>query len=277
MKFLDSGAGEGLALTCTELWGGNHGADDRLHLPGVEATVRARPHAAHPEGGDVFFLSACSGARMSRITLADVAGHGAPVAATAGRLRALVGAFVDSADQASYARALNASFNRDEAPGTFATALLASFDAATGALSVVNAGHPRPLVRRSASGSWDVLDGGDRGAGAHNLPLGIVSDTEYRAFTTELTPGDTVIMYTDGVTDAVRRERGRALTERELSERAAAACDERGLVDALLDRDTPLDDDATVITLTVRPCLTPTVTVRDRVSAFRSALGRRAA
>ena len=59
-----------------------------------------------------------------------------------------------------------------------------------------SAGHPLPLLRR-ADGRIE-----EPGADARGFPLGIMPDAEYRQVSLELDPGDAVLIYSDGVTDA---------------------------------------------------------------------------
>ena len=75
--------------------------------------------------------------------------------------------------------------------GAFVTGLLASVDLATGRMSLVNAGHPTPLLARD--GQVDPLDL------SADVPLGVLPDYEYRAQTSDLQVGDRLIFLTDGM------------------------------------------------------------------------------
>ncbi len=80
----------------------------------------------------------------------------------------------------------------------FVTGLLAQLDPRTGRLRWVNAGHPPPLVLR-ARGPVEVLDG------APATPLGLpMFRTVVDVYETQLEPGDSLVLYTDGVTEARR-------------------------------------------------------------------------
>jgi sigma-B regulation protein RsbU (phosphoserine phosphatase) len=67
-------------------------------------------------------------------------------------------------------------------------------------LTVVNAGHMDPLVRR-ASGTIEAV--GRAGAGT---PLGVIASVVYRRVAVALEPGDLVVLYTDGVTESMDRD-----------------------------------------------------------------------
>jgi phosphoserine phosphatase RsbU/P len=77
----------------------------------------------------------------------------------------------------------------------FTTAFLAEFDAGNRALTYINAGHNAPILRRN-SGAIERLDKG-------GLPLGIDAHAYYEADTVNLQSGDWLVIFTDGVVEAV--------------------------------------------------------------------------
>ncbi len=77
----------------------------------------------------------------------------------------------------------------------FTTAFFAELDPAGGNLTYLNAGHNAPLLRRS-SGTIERLEIG-------GLPVGISAEVVYQAGTTALSPGDWLVIFTDGVVEAV--------------------------------------------------------------------------
>ncbi len=76
----------------------------------------------------------------------------------------------------------------------FTTAVLAEYDPATRRLSYVNAGHNSPVIRR-ANSSTDRLESG-------SLPLGITPEATFPSSEVTLQPGDTLVLFTDGVVEA---------------------------------------------------------------------------
>jgi sigma-B regulation protein RsbU (phosphoserine phosphatase) len=70
-------------------------------------------------------------------------------------------------------------------------------DVETHTLKIVNAGHPAPLVRRR-DGSIEEI-----GRETAGFPLAIDGSTEYETYVARLEPGEIVVLYTDGVTDAM--------------------------------------------------------------------------
>src|SRR5690606_34806228 len=67
-------------LACAEVWGGNGAIRRRVVLPGLEGHVLSQP-CGGGQGGDVYYVTACSMGLMTRVCLADVAGHGEAVSA----------------------------------------------------------------------------------------------------------------------------------------------------------------------------------------------------
>jgi len=90
-------------LACLELRGGNRGAVYPAELPGLNAWISCRPLHPATRGGDLYYLSVCSQGSISRITIADVAGHGEDVSTLAeclrNGLRNLKETFIEPPDQ----------------------------------------------------------------------------------------------------------------------------------------------------------------------------------
>jgi sigma-B regulation protein RsbU (phosphoserine phosphatase) len=98
----------------------------------------------------------------------------------------------------------------------FVTLAIAELDSRSHRLSIANAGHPSPLIRRS--------DGRIEAAGPEepSTPLGINADEVYQSVTVSLEPGDVVILYSDGVSDALDR-RGKRFGDQRLRDELAQA------------------------------------------------------
>ena len=92
---------------------------------------------------------------------------------------------------------LNSQFDAGSVLDLYITFLLVMLDVTEHRLTVVNAGHPCPIIRR-ADGRLDEV-----GRDISGLPLAIMPDYRYESIQTNLEPGDVVILYTDGVTDAM--------------------------------------------------------------------------
>lgn len=191
-------------MKCLEVCGGSQLTARGVVIGGLDAWVYSKPHGEARRGGDVYYASSCAAGRITRLLLADVSGHGKPVAAIAADLRLLMRRFINRWDQAEFVRLLNQQFAALSKKGTFATAIVSTFFAPSRKLILCNAGHPRPVLYRASKEEWSLL--GDetpaRAPGPSNLPLGIMSITEYEHFEVELEHGDCVVAYTDALIES---------------------------------------------------------------------------
>src|SRR3984885_7607371 len=161
-------------MTCMEVWGGSQLTTRGVEMGGLDAWVYSRPFGDARRGGDVYYASSVATGRITRLLLADVAGHGISVASTAANLRTLMRRFVNRLDQTEFVRLLNQQFTALSEVGTFATAVVATFFAPTRRMIVCNAGHPRPLFYQSAKKEWILLgDAAQNDGTVSNIPLGI--------------------------------------------------------------------------------------------------------
>jgi sigma-B regulation protein RsbU (phosphoserine phosphatase) len=190
-------------LACMELRGGNRAALYRAELPGLNAWVSCRPLYPATRGGDLYYLSVCSRGSVSRVTIADVAGHGEHVGPAAERLRDALREHANHWDQSDLIRRLNDSFFHASSGGEFATAILLSHYAGTGELLFTNAGHLPPLWHHAALGQWSFLqDTTPYSREIADLPLGLIPGTTYRQTAIRLEPNDLLLVYTDGVNES---------------------------------------------------------------------------
>jgi phosphoserine phosphatase RsbU/P len=191
-------------MSCMEVWGGSQLTNSGVAFGGLDAWVYSKPFGEAPRGGDVYYGSSCATGRITRLLLADVAGHGSAVAATAADLRLLMRRFVNCLDQTQLVRSINKHFAGLSREAVFATAVVTTFFAPTRRLSICNAGHPRPLIYRAALDHWEFLhvEKSDAPAGPRNLPWGILSISDYDQFEVELDVGDRIVAYTDALIES---------------------------------------------------------------------------
>jgi len=189
-------------MPCSEVWGGNREVDRGVVTAGLDVWVWSRPAQDAGRGGDIHYVSSCASGRVTRLLVADVSGHGDVVAAEAERLRDLMRRFVNFVDPTRFVRAMNRRFAALEGD-RFATAAVGTFFAPGRELSLCNAGHPPPVVRRP-TGAWEtVVDHAVRDGGTlRDLPLGVSREVEYRQVRVDFGPGDLAIMVSDGVLEA---------------------------------------------------------------------------
>jgi phosphoserine phosphatase RsbU/P len=191
-------------MQCMEVWGGSQLTAQGVEFGGLETWVYSKPYGEAHAGGDIYYASSCATGRISRLLLADVAGHGHAVANTAADLRTLMRRFVNRLDQAEFVRLLNQQFAALSRDAVFATAIVTTFFEPTRRLTICNAGHPRPILYRAAQRRWDLLSHAGQSASAapSNLPLGLLNITEYEQFDVELEPGDCLLSFTDALIES---------------------------------------------------------------------------
>lgn len=161
-------------------------------IPGYEIDAAWQP--AGSVGGDYFDVLKFSEASLA-LCIADVTGKGVPAALLMSNLQATVRSYAGPQVQPSD---LCAQVNRATLPhvgaGRFITFFYALLDASTRQLAYVNAGHNPPfLVHRDGSCS-QLQEGGP--------VLAVVPHWDCRPGQVKLSPGDRLILYTDGITEA---------------------------------------------------------------------------
>ena len=136
--------------------------------------------------------------RQWAVTVGDVSGKGMPAALLMAKLVAEVRLFLlTEPEPTRVVERLNRHFAGDGFADRFVTFLLVVLDAESHEFRVVNAGHMPPILRR-ADGRVEAMDGEAAG-----VPLAILDDGRYEVITGRLGPGDVVVLYTDGVHEAM--------------------------------------------------------------------------
>jgi serine phosphatase RsbU (regulator of sigma subunit) len=173
-------------------------------VPGYEFWAYYEP--ARHIGGDYYGIipiaadSPANGQTALRwaIAIGDVVGKGMPAALLTAKLSAEVRMLLRSnATPVRVVEQLNHQFQDGGMLDLYITFLLVVLEIHHHRLSIVNAGHPCPLIRRRDGRLEEI------GRAQSGLPLAIMADYRYEMATTTLEPGETVILYTDGVTDAM--------------------------------------------------------------------------
>ena len=170
-------------------------------IPGVQAAVDFRPASErHVVGGDFYDLFQTDEGSWA-IVVGDVCGKGAPAAAVTGLARYTLRAAAIQERRPSHALEFLNDAIRRQRPSEFCSVAFARLElnGAEGARATFsNAGHPLPLVLRSAGNVEPI--------GSHGTLLGVAQDPDLSDTTVELLPGDALVLYTDGLTDAYAPE-----------------------------------------------------------------------
>jgi sigma-B regulation protein RsbU (phosphoserine phosphatase) len=153
--------------------------------------------SAHELGGDYYDYVRLPEGRLA-VVVADVSGKGAPAALLMARLSAETRFCLASEPMPAAAISrLNRVFCGSGWEDRFVTLVLAVLDPTRHQVTVVNAGHWPPLLRRGP-GTVEAV-----GEPEACLPLGVEPDVTYDQHVLPLEPGDCLALYTDGITDAM--------------------------------------------------------------------------
>ena len=146
-------------------------------------------------GGDYYdFIEREDGKLV--VALGDVSGKGTAAALLMSSLHAAVHAQAETHESiVKTISAVNKYLVESIPPNRFVTLFYAELDPRKGSLEFLNAGHNPPLIVH-AGGTMEQLAAG-------GLPLGIMADAEFREGRTHLRPGDVLVIYSDGVSEAV--------------------------------------------------------------------------
>jgi sigma-B regulation protein RsbU (phosphoserine phosphatase) len=133
------------------------------------------------------------------LVIADVSGKGVPAALLMAFLRASLRAatHIGYAPHISMAKVIYLLWESIER-NQFVTAFYGILDASTRALSYTNAGH-NPALMLDAEGNARLIERG-------GLPLGMFRDTRYHEYYLTIKPGEMLVLYTDGITEAVNSQ-----------------------------------------------------------------------
>jgi len=214
-------------------------------------------------GGDYYDFIERQDGRLV-VALGDVSGKGTAAALLMSSLHAAVHAqaashssLVETISNVNRYLAENIPSNR------FVTLFYAELDPKSGSLSFVNAGHNPPIIVHD-SGTVEQLSSG-------GLPLGIMPETEYREGRTQLHPGDVLVIYSDGVSEAINPQGEEfgpdRLCQVVMENLNATAAGLRDRIESALSKfveNTPANDDITLV-----------IVKREATGASVSAVGLR--
>lgn len=192
-----------------------------LHrISGVDFAGGYRPSADHERiGGDFYDVHpAADEGDASLVLLGDVCGKGLEAAALTGRIRNTLHALLPLADDHQRMLALLNTSMLSSHHTRFATMVLASAlrRGNTVELKLTSGGHPRPLIVRA--------DGTVEEAATHGTLIGAIPTITCATVTATLAPGESCVLYTDGITEARGGPMGDDLFGDERLKRALADC-----------------------------------------------------
>ncbi len=127
----------------------------------------------------------------------DVSGKGVPAALFMAQTKILLKSHITSADSmAESVYRVNFMLSQDNDAGMFVTLFLACINLKTGELQYVNCGHQPPLILRS-NGELERMQN------PQDIILGVMEDYQYTSLRSDLNTEDAILIYTDGITEAI--------------------------------------------------------------------------
>ena len=166
---------------------------------GPDFQVYASMTPARNVGGDFYDIVHLEDNRIG-VAIADVSDKGVPAALYMMSSRTLLkGAAIGCESPSQVLDEVNSLLQDDSDTGMFVTLFYGIYDPATNEFTYANGGHNPPLIVH-ADGSSTVL------AMTGGVALGVVPSIQYEQTTVAISPGDTILLYTDGITDATNEE-----------------------------------------------------------------------
>src|ERR671912_427981 len=159
-------------------------------LEGHQIAVYYQP--AREVGGDFYDFLRLPDGRLGLI-VGDVSGKGVPAAIVMAITRTMLRAAYHLGSPGEILKQVNDNLFPDIPPNMFVTCLAALLDSRTGRLQYANAGHDLPYVRHSAGVSELRATG---------MPLGLMPDMSYEEKEITLQPGESILLYSDGLVEA---------------------------------------------------------------------------
>jgi sigma-B regulation protein RsbU (phosphoserine phosphatase) len=174
-------------------------------VPGLE--IAAAMKTAKEVGGDYYdYIPARAnqdGTRDLYVAIGDVSGKGVPAGLIMVMARSILRSLASLRDVEPRAVAIetNRILKQDLKPGLFMSLLFLRYDARRGSIRFAGCGHERPVIYRARTRRVERIDLG-------GLVLGVVADNSKQVAEAEVTlePGDHMLLYTDGVTEAMNAE-----------------------------------------------------------------------
>ncbi|MGE5358966.1 MAG: PP2C family protein-serine/threonine phosphatase [Bacteroidales bacterium] len=214
---------------------------------GVSAFGRTRP--ANTVGGDFYDILRAPDGRLL-IAVGDVAGKGSPAALLMALLLAIFRTLVDEGmELGMLVERLNHQVARHAPASRFITFFVAAFDPVSGRVDYVNAGHLPPMVWRRSTREIERWTAG-------GIALGMFDHSRYATTHATLAPGDRLVLYSDGLTEA-ENAAGQPFEDQGLEGvvRAYAADTPQAFADTVFrlvehhTKDSRLTDDLTILVL----------------------------
>lgn len=176
-------------------------------VPNLDITAVTKPALDEAAIGGDFYDVFPLGGSLYACVIGDVSGKGLAAAAQLATVRNMLRGFLyQSRSPAESVSILNRTLTNNDLLTGFVTVLAAVYDVSSGKLAYTSCGHEPALIRRT-SGSVDTLYAG-------SPPLGVTEEATYAEYKDDIGEGDTLFLYTDGLSEAGPTRRDLLGTER---------------------------------------------------------------
>ncbi|HJQ05950.1 MAG TPA: PP2C family protein-serine/threonine phosphatase [Nocardioides sp.] len=152
-----------------------------------------------PFAGDFVVATRRNHGHRLELAVVDVSGKGEAAGIRALQLSGAMGGLLGALPADEFLGAANGYLLQRAWEEGFATAVHLSLDLETGVFEVRGAGHPPAAQRHAGSGRWQILR-------TEGPVLGVLEDVSYDACHGRLAPGDSLVLYTDGMVEEPRRD-----------------------------------------------------------------------
>ena len=153
--------------------------------------------SAQAVGGDYYDVVPLSDGKVA-LAFGDVAGKGVPGALVMSRISSVVRSTVELVDDVLEAvERINGQMCAKSVEGRFVTFVLTILDTVNHSMKCVNAGHMSPMVRLTDGGIFEFHDD------SVGVPIGVMEGFPFEVTERDLAPGEQVVLYTDGVSEAM--------------------------------------------------------------------------
>ncbi|MGL4462672.1 MAG: PP2C family protein-serine/threonine phosphatase, partial [Planctomycetia bacterium] len=166
--------------------------------------------AAGQVGGDYYDFVFLPNGRLA-VILGDVSGKGVPAALMMAKVSSdtKVALLTLPDDPAAAMEMINESVCAAGLEGKFMTMSLCIIDPRTNVMTIVNAGHMSPIIRSGGAALHEPADDEHTG-----LPVGVMEGMSYVSVDYEIQPGDSVVIFSDGISEAMNARADEYSTDR---------------------------------------------------------------
>jgi serine phosphatase RsbU (regulator of sigma subunit) len=198
-------------MRCREIVGSNLATSKAYRAEGLDIYVQSAPYSNNRRGGgDVYHVTTCESeekGKVTRLTLADISGHGEEAADLAVSLTSSLQKNVDRVSQSGFVQQVNEEFSKTLPRDRFATAVVATYFVSQKRLSLGVAGHPNPLLFRHADQRWYKVDeqAVENENQLLNVPFGISKGSAFPTRNIQIQDGDMFLLYSDAFIESVDR------------------------------------------------------------------------